>query len=203
MTTKLEQQPLVQELAKNLQRMGIALRCFDTPEEAADYLDGAIDGVSVGIGGSMTVKELGLYPRLCAHNQVFGHWEGNKPQDAVGAEVYICSVNGLAATGEIVNIDGTCNRVAATLYGHKRLYYVVGINKLEPDLEKALWRARNIAAPLNAKRLDRKTPCAVKGDRCYNCSSPDKVCRAFSVLAAKSDGIGQTELVLIGARLGY
>ena len=80
---------------------------------------------------------------------------------------------------------------------------MVGINKLEPDLEKALWRARNIAAPLNAKRLDRKTPCAVKGDRCYNCSSPDKVCRAFSVLAAKSDGIGQTELVLIGARLGY
>ena len=203
MESKLEQQPLVQELAKNLERMGIALRCFDTPEAAADYLDGAIDGVSVGIGGSVTVKELGLYPRLSAHNQVFWHWEGNKPQDAVGAEVYISSVNGLAATGEIINIDGTGNRVASTLYGHKRLYYVAGVNKLEPDFEKAMWRAQNIAAPLNAQRLNRRTPCAVKGDRCYHCSSPEKVCRAVSVLMARSGGIEQTELVLIDARLGY
>lgn len=203
MESKLEQQPLVQELAKNLQRMGIALRCFDTPEAAADYLDSAIDGTTVGFGGSVTVQELGLYPRLASHNRAFWHWQGNKPQDAVGAEVYICSVNGLAATGEIINIDGTGNRVASSLYGHERLYYVAGINKLEPDFEKALWRARNIAAPLNAKRLNRKTPCAVKGDRCYNCSSPERICRAFSVLTGSSNGIGRTELVLIDAQLGY
>ena len=192
---------------ENLEAKGFRVSTFETAQAAADYLNGAIDGVSVGFGGSVTLDQMGLYDRLAAHNNVIWHWKTEDKlaarYQAITTDMYITSVNGLAETGELINIDGIGNRVAATLYGHKRLYYVVGINKLEPDLEKALWRARNIAAPLNAKRLDRKTPCAVKGDRCYNCSSPDKVCRAFSVLAAKSDGIGQTELVLIGARLGY
>lgn len=203
MSSKLEQQPQVQKLAENLKRMGVVLRCFDTPEEAVDYLDGAIDGTTVGFGGSMTTKELGLYPRLSAHNQTHWHWEGGDRAQAAAAKVYISSVNGLAATGEIINIDGVGNRVASTLYGHERLYYVVGINKLADSFEQALWRARNIAAPKNAQRLNKKTPCAVKGDKCYNCSSPDRCCCAIDVLTSASGGIGHTELVLIDAQLGY
>ena len=77
---------------------------------------------------------------------------------------YIFSVNGLAETGEIINIDGNCNRVASIFYGHKKVYLVIGKNKLEKDYDSALYRARNVASPLNAKRVGAKTPCAMKGE---------------------------------------
>ena len=111
-------------------------------------------------------------------------------------------MNGLAETGEIVNIDGNCNRVAASMFGPKRVYYVVGINKIAPDFEKALWRARNVAAPKNAQRLGKKTPCAVKADRCYDCKSPERICRGLSVLWRKPTGFEQAEVVLIEEELG-
>lgn len=80
---------------------------------------------------------------------------------------------------------------------------VVGVNKIAPDYDSALWRARNIAAPLNAKRLGRKTPCAVRGDKCYNCSSPERICRALTVLWKKPFGIKRAEVVLVDQDLGY
>ena len=116
--------------------------------------------------------------------------------------MYISSVNGLAETGEIVNIDGTGNRVVGTICGHEALYLLVGVNKIAPDYDQALWRARNIAAPKNAQRLKRKTPCAEKGDRCYNCSSPERICRALTVLWKKPNGIPYAEVILINQELG-
>lgn len=189
-------------LKKALADQGITLRCFDTARQAADYLDGAIDDTSVGFGGSVTVQEMGLYPRLAAHNRCVWHWEGGSVQDAAAAQVYISSVNAIAQTGELINIDGNCNRVASTLYGHEKVYLVAGKNKLAQDYDAALWRARNIAAPKNAQRLKRDTPCAVKGDRCYNCKSPDRICRALTVLWGKPMGVKEMELVLIGEDLG-
>ena len=101
----------------------------------------------------------------------------------------------------IINIDGTGNRVASTIYGHEVLYLVVGINKIAPDYDQALWRARNIAAPLNAKRLGCKTPCVTAG-HCCDCASPDRICRALSVLWCKPGGIGRAEVVLVNEELG-
>lgn len=118
------------------------------------------------------------------------------------ADVYLSSVNAIAETGEILNIDGTGNRVAATLYGHKKLYLVTGINKIAADYDAALWRARNIASPKNAQRLQKKTPCALRGDKCYDCSSPDRICRGLVVLWEPVKGIGETEVVLIGETHG-
>lgn len=186
-----------------LNARGYSVRHFTTAQQAADYLDEQIDGVSVSIGGSVTVKELGLYPRLSAHNQVIWHWEGGSLADAANTDVYITSANGLAETGEIVNIDGTGNRAASTLYGHKKVYFVIGSNKIAPDYDGALWRARNIAAPKNAQRLNRKTPCAVKGDRCYDCSSPERVCGGLVVLWRRPWGIGEIEVILVDQELGY
>ena len=123
------------------------------------------------------MDQLDLYPRLSAHNRCLWHWKGDDRMDGMQTEVYLSSVNGLAETGELINIDGAGNRVASTLFGHKRVYFVVGANKIAPDYDAALWRARNIAAPKNAQRLKRKTPCAVKADRCYDCSSPERICR--------------------------
>jgi len=193
----------LKKLSGTLEELGYTVRCFDTAAQAADYLDRQIDGRTVSFGGSVTLQEMGLYPRLSAHNQVVWHWEGGSLADAMTTDVYISSVNGLAETGEIINIDGTCNRVASTLFGHQTVYLVVGRNKIAPDYESALWRARNIAAPKNAQRLKRKTPCAVKGDRCYNCKSPERICKALTVLWGKPGGVEHMELILVDQELGY
>ncbi len=190
------------KLQKNLEERGFTVTRFDTTAQTADYLDAALDGKSVGIGGSVTIQEMGLAERLREHAQVLWHWAGSTTQDAAGAQVYLTSVNGAAETGELINIDGTGNRVASGLFGHEKVYFVVGRNKVAPDYGAALWRARNIAAPKNAQRLGRNTPCAAKGDRCYDCKSPERICRALVVYWEKP-GSMDMEVVLVDEDLGY
>ena len=192
-----------------LERLGYGVTCFDTAEAAADYLDAEIQNKTVGFGGSVTVEQMGLFDRLALNNEVSWHIRlpGGKTTDQVrreanAAQIYISSVNGLAETGEIVNIDGTCNRVASMLFGHEKVYLVVGENKIAPTFDKALWRARNIAAPKNAQRMKAKTPCAKKGDKCYNCESPGRICRALSVLWAPPLR-SNFEVILIHEELGF
>ena len=187
----------------NLEARGFAVSCFATAEEACCYLDGKLDGRTIGIGGSMTIRDMGLDQRLEQHNKILWHWKDATLQEAAGAQVYLTSVNGLAETGEIINIDGTGNRVSSTIFGHEEVYFIVGRNKLAADYDKALWRARNIASPKNAQRLGRKTPCAVKGDKCYDCKSPERICRALTVLWEAPTGIGRSEVVLIDQELGF
>lgn len=194
------------KLQKNLEKRGFGFKYFETGAEAADYISGELEGTTVGIGGSRTIDSLGLYERLSVNNDVAWHWkqEPNAARArAAEADVYLCSANGIAETGEIINIDGNCNRLASTMYGKKKVYIVAGVNKIAPDYESALWRARNIAAPLNARRFNVDTPC-VKGElRCYDCSSPARICRALTVLWEKSNGVGSIEVVIINEELGY
>ena len=192
----------LEKLQKNLEERGFTVTRFDMAAQAADYLDAALDGKSVGIGGSVTIQEMGLAERLREHAQVLWHWAGSTTQAAAGAQVYLTSVNGAAETGELINIDGTGNRVASGLFGHEKVYFVVGRNKVAPDYDAALWRARNIAAPKNAQRLGRNTPCAAKGDRCYDCKSPERICRALVVYWEKP-GSMDMEVVLVDEDLGY
>lgn len=194
--------PNIEKLRANLEKRDFHTSYFATASEAAAYLDGKLDGRTVGLGGTLTAQQMGLDKLLAVHNRVAWHWTGGSGEDAAKAEVYICSVNGVAETGELVNIDGTGNRVAATIYGHKELYLIIGVNKIEPDYERALWRARNIASPKNAQRLGRKTPCAAKGDKCYDCSSDERICRALAVLWEKPNGIAYAEVVIVGEELG-
>ena len=194
------------KVSENLKARGYAVQCFATAQEAADYLNGAIDGVSVGFGGSMTLEQMGLFERLSGHNRALWHWREGTAEDprkeALTADVYVTSVNGMDEDGDLINIDGAGNRVAATLFGHRKVYFVVGRNKLAPTYEEALWRARNISAPKNAQRLQRKTPCAVKGDKCYDCKSPERICRALVVLWEPMMGM-EAEVVLVDEDLGY
>lgn len=197
------------EIQTNLKNLGYKVTCFQTAGEAADYLDGEIDNKTVGFGGSMTLEQMGLFDRLLGHNKVSWHWRIPDGKTALDmqmesrrAEIYISSVNGIASTGEIINIDGRCNRVAETLYGHEKVILVIGENKIAADYDKALYRAPNVAAPLNARRLGVKTPCAQKGDRCYNCSSSDRICRGLTVLWEPPMG-SDIEIVLIHEQLGY
>ena len=190
---------------QNLEARGYAVRVFPTGKEAADYLDEAIDGKSVGFGGSVTLDALGLYERLGSHNKTVWHWKqadkNAARREAMASDVYLTSVNGLAETGELINIDGAGNRVAATLFGHEKVYFVIGRNKLAPTYDEAVWRARNIASPQNAQRLGRKTPCAVKGDRCYDCKSPERICRGLVTLWGPMMGM-EAEVLLVDEDLG-
>ncbi|WP_420908119.1 lactate utilization protein [Dysosmobacter acutus] len=192
------------KVSKALKSRGFAVSRFGTAAEAADYLNQSIDGKTVGFGGSVTLQEMGLYETLGSHNEVVWHWKGGPElrREAMTTQVYLTSVNGLAETGELVNIDGSGNRVAGSLFGHEKVYLVVGRNKIAPTYEEALWRARNIAAPKNAKRLGAKTPCAAKGDRCYDCAGPGRICRALVVLWEPMTGM-ETEVVLVDEELGY
>ncbi len=198
------------KIKNNLEEKGFAVSCFETATEATEYLKSAIRGKTVGFGGSVTVDTMGLYEILAENNTVVWHHksqEGKTPKDlikeACGSQIFIASVNGLAETGEVINIDGACNRVSAIFYGKEKVYLIVGKNKIAPDYDSALWRARNIAAPLNAKRLNKKTPCAVKGDKCYDCKSPERICRGLTVLWNKPSGGSEYEIVLINQDLGY
>lgn len=196
----------MEQLQKNLELRGFQTSHFPTAEEACAYLNQELDGRTIGFGGSQTVRDMGLYEQLSEHNTCIWHWDKVHnviPKDATDAQVYICSVNGLAETGEIVNIDGGGNRLASGLFGHEKVYFIVGSNKIAPDLEKAIWRARNIAAPKNARRLGHKTPCAVKADRCYDCKSPERICAAMVIYWGKPSLIPEVEVVLVDQELGF
>jgi len=195
------------KVSERLRALGYHVTCFSSASEAADWLDSQIDGRTVGFGGSSTLEQMGLYERLRSHNTVIWHWKPETTPDearmsARSADVYLSSVNGLAETGEIINIDGACNRVAAIFYGHETVYLVIGRNKIAADYDQALHRARNIASPLNARRLGLNTPCALKADRCYNCSSPQRICRGLSVLWSKPS-LGHFEILLVDEDLGF
>jgi L-lactate utilization protein LutB len=195
----------LEKTAKNLRTAGFSVQVFDSGAEAAEWLNGQVDGKTVGIGGSATVKALGLYELLKSHNTVYWHWEQDQDEarrNAMKADVYLCSANAVAETGEIVNIDGRGNRVASTLFGHEKVYFVVGQNKITESYEDAVRRARNVAAPKRAAQFNTKTPCVAKGsDRCYNCKSPERVCRAMVTLWGPMMGM-ETEILLIREDLG-
>lgn len=195
----------IEKLKQNLLREGFLVSCFDTAQEACAYLNSAIDGVTVGFGGSQTVRDMGLYEQLSAHNQCYWHWDKVNnviPPEATNAQVYITSLNGVSENGELINIDGGGNRVASSLYGHQKVYFIIGENKIAPDYDAALWRARNIAAPLNAKRLEKHTPCVQTG-RCMNCTSPERICRALVVLWEKPVLTQDMEVVIVRQSLGF
>ena len=195
--------------ADALKKRGYEVSCFNTSKEAAEYLNGKIDGMTVGFGDSETLLQMHLFEMLQTHNDVYhpkypreGKGFYSTARDCLTTEIFLLSANGLAETGEIVNIDGTGNRIAGSLYGHKKVYFVIGRKKIRPTLEEAAFRARNVAAPLNAERHGYRTPCAIKKDRCYDCRSPQRICSAQIVYWRKMNHMDM-EVVLIDEDMGY
>jgi L-lactate utilization protein LutB len=193
------------ELKINFEKHGFYTKYFETKEEATAYIASQIKGRTVGFGGSITVRQMGLFEALSQNNVTV--WHHHIPGDevkqlAAHAKIYITSANAVSQTGEIVNIDGAGNRIAMTLYGPEKVYYVVGKNKIMSTLHEALYRAKNIACPKNAQRLHVKTPCAVNGDRCYDCDSPDRICRCTIILDRAPSNL-PSEIVFINEDLGY
>ena len=187
----------------NLKLRGFQVSFFASAEDAVDYLSGQIRGTSVGIGGSKTVDQIGLYNKLCENNKVFWHWKNSASDTrakANAADIYISGANAISEDGEILNIDGMGNRLAGQIWGHKKVYIISGTNKICPDFESALYRARNTAAVENCKRFAGSQPCQTDG-KCHDCRSQNRICRALLVLWAPMMGM-ETEIILIDQELG-
>lgn len=200
----------IDKTVKALKRNRYHVSVFDTAVQAADYLDRELDGEVIGFGDSKTMMSMALYGRLSAHNEVHDPNQSRNndeflriAKECLTTDIYMTSVNAMSETGEMVNIDGTGNRIAGSIFGHEKVYFIAGTNKIEPDLEKAIWRARNIAAPLNSKKYDLQTPCVIKGDKCYDCASPDRICNAMTIYMKKMNDIEDVEVILIKEELGF
>ena len=194
----------IEKAINNFKLRGYTVQHFATGAEAAAYLNAQIDNTTVGIGGSMTAQELGLYETLSAHNQVFWHWKEpgwDTLHKEITAKVFITSANAMTEGGEILNIDGRGNRLAGQIFGQKKVYIVAGTNKLCPDFESALFRARNTAAVTNCKRFPNKPPCQID-DKCHDCRSPERICRALVVQWMPMMDM-ESEIILIDEDLGY
>lgn len=191
------------KLLDNFNNHGFSAKYFETAAAASAYLADALKGETVGFGGSVTLKDMGLYDLLAKENTVCWHWKTPDDRERHAEfTAYVTSANAVAETGELVNIDGTGNRVASTLYGPKKLYFVCGVNKITPDLTTAIDRARNVAAPANTKRLGCKTPCAVTG-KCHDCNSPERICRGMVIHMRPMGGFERTEVIIVGENLGF
>ncbi len=193
-------------LEKNFVNKGFKVSFFDNKEAAADYLQLSLEGKKLAFGGSSTLKDMGLYEKLSEKNKVVWHWIDNTKEtkmDALSADVYLLSANGVSEKGELVNIDGAGNRVAAAMFGPGKVIYVIGKNKIEKDLDSALYRARNIASPKNAMRFGLDTPCVkAGGTKCFDCNHPQRICNGFSIIARPMLK-QEVEILFIDEELGY
>lgn len=193
----------LERMARVLEALGYSVRCFASKEDAASYLERTIEQKTVGFGGSMTLEEMRLWERLSRRNTVYSHLHGIPPGPAAAnAQIYISSVNGLAETGEMVLIDGDGNRTSAVLYGHEKVCFVVGRNKITRSYESAVWRARNIAAPMNARRKGKRTPCAQDAARCFSCGAEERICRAMVTLWRPVSSM-EMHVILVDEDMGF
>lgn len=189
----------LEKIAEALRRRNFEAEVCATRDAAlARVKELAAGAKTLGTGGSATVNEIGAIDALKEMGlATFPH---GAPEEQV-ADIYLLSANALLADGRIVNIDGTCNRVSASLYGPKKVVYVIGRNKVvEGGVDDAIVRIKAKACPPNARRLGRRTPCAVGA--CTNCSSPDRMCKALVVFEGKPTHL-PVHVLLVDEDLGF
>jgi len=181
---------------------------FDTAEEAKAAALEIIGSKSVGIGGSATVRDLGLAETLQANgNEVYWHWLAAKEakqaarDKALQADVYMCSSNALTADGRLVNIDGTGNRAAGLIYGPHEVVVILGKNKIAGSLDEAMDRIKRDTCPTNARRLGLDTPCAKTG-KCYDCRTAARMCNVTFILEAPTRPVKAFHVLIVKEDLG-
>jgi len=165
---------------------------------------------TVGIGGSVTLRELGLIEELEKRgNLLYDHWkEGISREESLkirraqrSCDIYLTSTNAVTVSGEIVNVDGFGNRISSMTFGPEEVIIVAGKNKIVRDVSEALARIKNIAAPMNARRFGSDMPCASLG-RCVDCDSPQRICRGTLILERRPFAT-KVLVILVMENLGY
>ena len=203
----------IEKTIKALERNKFVVHYFETGPEAVTYLKNRIQNKCVAIGDSRTLLEIGVHDALSEVNEDITDIQRPLPGESfrdtalrtMGRDVFLTSVNALSQTGEMVNIDGTGNRVAASLFGSQEVFFVLGVNKITPDLASAIYRARNVAAPLNSKKNKKSSlnPCATWDEKCYDCGSPDHICNALTIYYKKMRNMQTMEIIIINESLGF
>ncbi|HEX3032265.1 MAG TPA: lactate utilization protein [Bacillota bacterium] len=206
-----KQQELAKQTAAALEKRGYTVSSFATKEEARSHILSLIPPhATVGMGGSLTLQQLALTTGLQGSDcEILDHnAPGTTPEAALeirhrqlSSDVFLTSANAVTQQGSIVNTDGVGNRVAAMLFGPKRVVIVIGTNKIVPDVEAAYDRIKAIAAPLNNKRLNRPNPC-VEAGKCLDCQLPTRICNITTVMHRKPS-LTDIHVVIISEELGY
>lgn len=163
-------------------------------------------GSTVTMGGAMSAHEIGLVDALKKGDYNFIDRDQEKDKRAAmlaayDADVFLSSANAITNDGVMVNIDGNSNRVSAIAQGPKKVVFIVGMNKVCDDIDGAMKRARNVAAPINAQRFNLNTPCAKTG-ACFNCKSSDTICCQF-LITRYSRHEGRIHVILVNDNLGF
>lgn len=201
----------IEKTIKNLEKNNMKGYFVENEQEALEKIQDLMNkGEVVAVGGSMTLSEIGVidlirngdYEFLDRYAQGLDE-EGRHEifRKSFFADSYLVSSNAITQQGELYNIDGTGNRVAAMLYGPKKVIVVVGINKLTVDLEEAIKRVKSIASPANNIRLEKTNPCTKTG-YCSECTSPNRICNEYTVI--KRQGVAdRIHVIIVNKELGY
>lgn len=196
-------------LLKNLKtRHFDAWYCADKEEALHKALELIIEGSSVGWGGAMSAVQIGLIDRLKTGNyRTIDRDAASSPTERKAAmkqcllaDVFVTGANAISLDGQMVNIDGMGNRVAAIVYGPETVIVIAGMNKVVDTLENAVCRARTVAAPMNKQRFSAETPCAVTGS-CADCKSSGCICNQILV-TRNCNPAGRIKVILVGEELG-
>lgn len=198
---------LAQKVIKGLASRNMTGYYAASAEEAKKIaLDLIPEGSSISMGGGMSVHEIGLVEALKEGNYNF--IDRDKAEDkraamlaAYDADFFLSGCNAMTEDGVLVNIDGNANRVSAIAQGPKKVIFIVGMNKVCDDVDGAMKRARNVAAPINSQRFGLDTPCAKTGS-CMNCKSPDTICCQF-LITRFSRHEGRIHIILVNETLGF
>ncbi len=197
---------LAQKVIKGLESRNMTGYYAASKEEALQKaLELIPEGSTVTMGGAMSALEIGLVDALVNGNYDFLDRNKMEPREALlkgyDADVFLTSANAMTEDGVMVNIDGNANRVSYIANGPKKIVAIVGMNKICDDVDGAMKRARNVAAPTNAQRFDINTPCKKTGS-CANCKSPDTICCQFLV-TRYSRHAGRIHVILVNDFLGF
>lgn len=197
-------------IIQNLEKRGMEGYYFPTHEECRKaILEQIPKGSTIAWGGSETIKDIDLLSAFSEDDyQLIDRLQAKTPEEGrvlygqiVLSDYFFMSTNAITVEGELVNVDGSGNRVACLIHGPKHVYVLVGMNKIVKNTESAILRVRNQAAPPNAKRLNRQTPCNFTG-HCNDCLSPDCMCNQ-TVITRRSGIPGRIKVFFIGEELGY
>ena len=198
---------LAQKVIKGVESRNMSGYYAASKEEAlACALELIGEGSTVGMGGCMSAFEIGLVDALKQGDYRFlDRDEATNPRDAVlavyDADVFLTSANAITEDGIMVNIDGNSNRVSAIAHGPRKVVCIVGMNKVCDDIDGAMKRARNVAAPINAQRFGLSTPCTKTG-ACFDCKSPDTICCQF-LITRFSRHPSRIHVILVNDDLGF
>lgn len=210
----------IKKTMENLERNGIKAFFAETKEEVVPLVKSLVPkGSTVSNGGSVSLNETGVSALLESGYYDFIDRRGLEGEElrncyirAFGSDAYFCSSNAVTENGELYNVDGNSNRVACIVFGPRQVIMVVGINKIVPDINAAVRRVKESAAPLNTQRLNCKTPCAATGQcisldtenplMCDGCKSPQRICCNY-VVTAQQRHKDRIKVILVNEKLGY